>query len=90
MFTVGETITLEVNLTDPDTGAPVDAGDVLWRVKPPGAAPTANAAATNFSPGVYRGRYQIAADGEHWVEFSSATLGMQREGAFVADTNHVP
>jgi hypothetical protein len=88
-FTVGETITLEVNLTDPDTGAAVDAGDVVWRVKPPTGSATANAAATNFAPGVYRGRYLIADEGEHWFEFSSVTLGMQKEGAFVAEVNHV-
>lgn len=88
-FTVGQTITLEVNLTDPDTGLPVDASDVVWRVKPPTGAPTANAAATRFAAGIYRGRYAIAAEGEHWFEFSSATLGMQKEGAFAAEVNRV-
>jgi hypothetical protein len=88
-FTVGETITLEVNLTDPDTGAAIDASDVVWRVKPPTGATTASTAATRFAAGIYRGRYLIAAEGEHWFEFASATLGMQKEGAFVADTNRV-
>jgi hypothetical protein len=88
-YSVGATITLEVNLTDPDTGGPVDAPDITCRVKTPGGTVSPVTPVTQFSAGVYRGRYLIAAEGEHWFEFASATLGMQKEGAFVADTNRV-
>lgn len=88
-YTVGATITLEVTLTDPDTGLPIDANDITCRVQPPGVAVVPVAPVTKFADGVYRARYPMIVAGEHWYEFASASLGMQREGAFAVEASRV-
>lgn len=89
-FDIGSTVTLEVTLTDPDSGVAVDAADITCRVQQPdGSAVQAVAPVTKFAAGVYRARYPIAMAGDHWFEFASVTLGMQREGVFAARASHV-
>lgn len=98
-YTVGGTITLEVSLSDPDTGDAMTANDVTCRVKPPGAAAVVpvvpvtlfdgGAVGANPRPARYRARYPMAAEGEHWYEFASVTLGMQREDTFYVEASKV-
>lgn len=88
-YDVGDTVTLEVKLNDPDTKAPVDANDIICHVQPPGGGGVATPTTSQFVSGTYRARYPITAAGEHWFQFASASLGMQREGAFVARPSRV-
>lgn len=89
-YTIGGTITLEANLTDPDTGLAVNANDITCRVKPPGSAAVVPVVpVTQFASGKYRARYPMTVEGEHWYEFASATLGMQREDTFMVDASKV-
>lgn len=96
--TVGDTYTLEIILADPDTGAAVTANDITCRVQPPGAAVVPVAPVTQFDAGAplpnprparYRARFLTTVAGEHWAEFASATLGMQKEGAFYVEASKV-
>lgn len=88
-YTVGGTIKLEVNLTDPDTGLPVDANDITCRVQTPAGNVVAVAPVTKIAAGKYRASYPMAGAGEHWFEFASATLGMQREDTFYVEASKV-
>lgn len=87
-YTFGDTVTLEVTMSDPDTGAALDANDIACTVKPPTGA-EATPAVTKFADGRYRAFFTSTVDGEHWYAFSSATLAMRKEGAFVVDPRHV-
>lgn len=83
-YDLGQTITLEVDLADPDTHLPVDAGDLVCHVKPPTSAMAPVTPVTTPGAGKYRARYLTAETGEHWYQFSSVTLGgVLKEGAFV-------
>lgn len=97
-YTVGGTIKLEVNLSDPDTGLPVTANDITCRVQPPTGAVVAvapvtlvdvGAGAPSPRPAKYRASFTMALAGEHWYEFASATLGMQREDTFMVEASKV-
>lgn len=98
-YTVGGTIKLEILLSDPDTGLPVTANDITCRVQPPGGgavvpvAPVtlidAGAGAPSPRPAKYRASYPMALAGEHWFEFASATLAMQREDTFYVEASKV-
>ena len=88
-YTLGDTVVLEVFLSDPDTGAPLDAVDVACKVHPPSGS-DGNPSVTKVAAGHYRATYASTVAGEHWYAFSSSTLAMRKESSFVVSPAQVP
>lgn len=89
-YTLGATITLEADFTDPDTGLPLDANDVTCRVELPDGTHADVTPVTRHAAGKYRAEFLSSQPDEHWYKFASLTLKAVREAAFVVSPQEVP
>lgn len=89
-YTLGATITLEADFTDPDTGLPLDANDITCNVQQPDGTEVPIAPVTRHAAGQYRALFTSAIADEHWYRFESVTLKAAREAAFVVSPREVP
>lgn len=87
---------LDLLLSDPDSGAAVTTNDLTCRVQPPAPAAAVDVVPVTLvsaggpaTPARYRARYASSASGEHWVQFKSATLGLEIEEPFMVRDSHV-
>lgn len=95
-FDLGNTLNLDILLSDPDTGAAVTTGDLVCHVTTPdGGGPVNVSPVTQVTaggpatPARYRARYASTMAGEHWFQYTSVALGLQVEGAFVVRASRV-
>lgn len=88
---IGETARLDVQLTDA-AGIPVDAADIVLKIKPPGAAIITVGAPTRTAAGTYHHDLQLDKQGAWYYRWESATpLPAVAEGSFtVQPSRFVP
>lgn len=88
-YTLGATITLEADFTDPDTGLPLDANDITCRVEQPDGTSVPVTPVTRYAAGKYRAKFPSTLPDEHWYRFASVILKTAREAAFVVSPREV-
>jgi hypothetical protein len=94
-YDLGDTVDIDVLLSDPDTGNGIVVADLVCHVQPPSGAVVPVSPVTQVSaggvgvPSRYRARFASTIVGEHWAQFTSATLGLVRESAFMVRASNV-